>query len=182
MFAAAGLLLAAAYAASGFYVVGAGQMAVVRASARSSAEEPPGLHYRLPYPLGRHGVVDLGETGRVEIGLAALAGGATLVDVTAAIEYRVADPVAALVRIGRQDIDGSNKWDRLVRAVAESALRAELAGRAGDEILGAARQAIEQAAERRLAAEMLRYGSGLAITSIRLAGMQPPREVPPGAA
>jgi membrane protease subunit HflK len=58
-------------------------------------------------------------------------------------------------------------------------LRAELAGRAGGEILGAARQAIERAAERRLAAEMLRYGSGLAITSIRLAGMQPPREVLP---
>ena len=180
LFAAAALLLAAAYAATGFYVVGAGQMAVVQHFGEIvRAEEPPGLHYRLPYPLGRHGVVDLSETGRVEIGLAALAGGATLVDVTAAIEYRVADPVAALVRIGRQDIDGSNKWDRLVRAVAESALRAELAGRAGDEILGAARQAIEQAAERRLAAEMLRYGSGLAITSIRLAGMQPPREVLP---
>lgn len=180
LFAAAALLLAAAYAATGFYVVGPGQMAVVQHFGEIvRAEEPPGLHYRLPYPLGRHGVVNLGETGRVEIGLAALAGGASLVDVTAAVEYRVTDPVAALVRIGRQDIDGSNKWDRLVRAVAESALRAELAGRAGDEILGAARQAIEQAVERRLAAEMLRYGSGLAITSIRLAGMQPPWEVLP---
>jgi heavy metal translocating P-type ATPase len=180
LFAAAALLLAAAYAATGFYVVGAGQMAVVQHFGEIvHAEEPPGLHYRLPYPLGRHGVVNLGETGRVEIGLLAVAGGTSLVDVKAVVEYRVADPVAALVRVGRQDIDGSNKWDRLVRAVAESALRAELAGRAGDEILGAARQAIERAAERRLAAEMLRYGSGLAITSIRLAGMQPPREVLP---
>ena len=57
------------YAASGFHVVVVGQVAVVQRFGQiSHAAELPGLHYRLPYPFGRHSIVNPDEIRRVEVG------------------------------------------------------------------------------------------------------------------
>ncbi len=69
------LLVLAAYVGSGVHVVGVGQVAVVQRFGRIvRPAEPPGCHYRLPYPLGRHQVVSPHQVRRVEIGFRTLPG------------------------------------------------------------------------------------------------------------
>ncbi len=209
--AAAVLLALIGYAASGVHVVGIGQVAVVQQFGKIvHAAEPPGLHYRLPAPFGRHTIVNPGELRRVEVGFrtlpgefaeppayewnvqhrggrfegmseesTVLTGDESLVDVTLTVQYRVVDPVAALVRVGQTEADGASKWDRLVRIYAESELRAVLTGRPVDDVLSTGRREIERAVLDRLQTEMQRCGTGFSIDSVCLADVHPPLEVVP---
>jgi Cu+-exporting ATPase len=66
---------AVAYVLSGLHVVRMGEVAVVQQFGRIvEAGEPPGLHYRLPYPFGWHQTVRPDEVRRVEVGFRTIAG------------------------------------------------------------------------------------------------------------
>ena len=65
---AAGALLVA-YACSGFYAVGPGELAVVQRWGRLARTERPGLHYRLPAPIDRVQKIDVAGIHKVRIGL-----------------------------------------------------------------------------------------------------------------
>ncbi len=201
-----------AYILSGFHVVGIGQIAVVRQFGKIVHEaEPPGLHYRLPYPFGRHQTICPEEIRRVEVGFRSIAGSLdqqtpayewnvqhrtgrhqrrsdeatvltgdeNLVDVNLIVQYRVADPVAALVRIGQLQSDGTSKWDALVRGAAEAALRAEMSQRPIEHVLNSHREEIERAVRQRTAGAMQDYGTGFVVQSVCLGDVHPPLEVVP---
>jgi len=191
-------LAVAAYAASGIHVIRIGEVAVVQHFGKIVAsKEPPGWHYRLPYPFGRHHTVKPQEVRRVEVGFrtipgafaeppayewnvqhrggrcerqaeeaTVLTGDGSLADVNLVIHYRVADPLAALFHVGPRQPDGAGKWDVLVRAVAEAALRAEMSGREADAVLSSHRTEIEEAVARRVA-------------EVCLGDVHPPLEVVP---
>ncbi len=75
LLAAGGSALFVAWLLSGIHVVRIGEVAVVQhfgKVARSAAR--PGLHYRLPYPFGRHRTVRVGELRRVEVGFRTVPG------------------------------------------------------------------------------------------------------------
>ena len=73
--AAAMAMLLSIYGLGGLHVVRIGQVAVVRHFGKIAGPvEPPGLHYRLPYPFGSHVVVAPDEVRRVEIGFRTLPG------------------------------------------------------------------------------------------------------------
>ena len=68
-------ILVAACLLSGFYVVKVGEIAVVRHFGKMvHAAQPPGLHYRLPYPFGKHNCVKPLEVRRVEVGFRTIPG------------------------------------------------------------------------------------------------------------
>ena len=211
LLAAAVLLLLIAYAASGIHVVGIGQVAVVQHFGKIvRAAEPPGLHYRLPAPFGRHTLVNPSEMRRVEVGFrtlpgqfaeppayewnvqhrggrfegmpeesSVLTGDEGLADVTMTVQYRVVDPFAALVHVGRTESDGASKWDRLVRIYAESEMRSVLTGQPADDLLSTGRRQIEQAIFARLQSEMRRSGTGFSVESVSLGDVHPPLAVVP---
>ena len=204
-------LAVAVYAASGFHVVRIGQVAVVQHFGKIVAsKEPPGLHYRLPYPFGRHHTVKPQEVRRVEVGFrtvpgafaeppayewnaqhrggraerqaeeaTVLAGDESLADVNLVVHYRVADPLAALFRVGPRQSDGTGKWDLLVRDVAEAALRAEMSGRPADAVLSSHRTEIEEAVTRRVAKMLHDYRTGFVVDTVCLGDVHPPLEVVP---
>ncbi len=204
-------VVAAAYLASGWHVVRLGEVAVVREFGRIvRSEEPPGLHYRLPWPFGWHETVRPNEVRRVEVGFrttsgefeeppayewnvqhrggraerrgdeaTVLAGDETLADVNLVVQYRVADPVAGLLRVGREGADGTSKWDTLVRAVAEAALREAMSRRPLEAVLGAERSSIEGEVRRRVAAAFEAYGTGFVVDAVCLGDVHPPLEVVP---
>jgi len=207
--AAAAALGIVVYALSGLHVVELGEVAVVQRFGRIvRAAEPPGLHYRLPWPLGCHRIVRPGEVRRVEVGFRTLAGDfaeppayewnvqhrggrheelageatvwtgdENLVVVAMVVQYRVADPVAAVARVGQWATDGASKWDVLVRGMAEAALRAEMSRRPLESILGAGRSEVEAAVCRRLADALARCGTGFAVKRVCLGDVHPPLEV-----
>ena len=136
-----------------------------------SFTEPPAYEWNVQHRGGRF--EGMPEESTV------LAGDESLVDVTMTVQYRVSDPVAALVHVGQIDANGNSKWDRLVRVYAESGLRAVMTGRSADDVLSTGRHAIEQEVLARLGENMLWCGSGLSIESVSLADVHPPLEVVP---
>ncbi len=209
--AGASCALLAAYLLSGLHVVRLGEMAVVQHFGRVvRADEAPGLHYRLPYPFGRHRAVRPGEARRVEVGFrtipgsfeeppayewnvqhrggrserradeaTVLAGDENLADVNLVVQYRVSDPQAALLKVGRLGADGTSKWDTLVRAVAEAALREVMAGRSVEEVLSSGRTGVEEEIRRRVAVALEAYGTGFTVDAVCLGDVHPPLEVVP---
>ena len=208
---AGGGLALAAYGLSGLHVVGVGQIAVVQRFGRMvvSAEQP-GLHYRLPWPMGRHTIVRPAAVRRVEIGFRTLAGSfseppayewnvqhrggrhegrpeeatilagdESLADINMVVHYGVSDPVDSLFLIGRQGVDGSNKWDTLVRNLAEASLHAEMSSRAAEDVMGMERADVERRVEARLAASLEKYGTGFTVKAVCLGDVHPPLEVVP---
>ncbi len=209
LLAAASCLALVVYGLSGLHVVRMGEVAVVQHFGRvARPPEPPGLHWRLPYPLGRHRIVRPAEVRRVEVGFrtvpgsfeeppayewnvqhrggrsvqqpaeaTVLAGDENLADVNLVVEYRVSDPEAALLKVGRLGPDRMSKWDTLVRAVAEAGLRETMSKRSIEAVLNAQRSEIEEAIGDRVAAALATYGTGFTVQAIRLGDVHPPLEV-----
>ncbi|MBM4017259.1 MAG: cation-translocating P-type ATPase family protein [Planctomycetes bacterium] len=209
--AAAAAAAAVLYALSGLHIVRVGEVAVVQHFGRIvDAAEPAGLHYRLPYPFGRHYTVRPDERRRVEIGFRTIpgvfaepptyewnvqhrggryerqadeatvwTGDEAMADSNLVIHYRVRDPLAALFVVGPALPDGADKWDALVRAEAEAALRAEMSGRTSEDILSAQRTDIEEAVSRRLADALARCAAGFQVEAVCLGDVHPPVEVVP---
>ncbi len=133
--------------------------------------EPPAYEWNVQHRGGRF--EGLPEESTV------LAGDESLVDVMLTVQYRVVDPVAALVHVGQTGADGSSKWDRLVRIYAEAELRGVLTGRPADDVLSTGRKEIERAMLARLQAAMLACGTGFSVASVSLGDVHPPLEVVP---
>ena len=55
--------------ASGIYIVGPGEMGVIRQFGKEVDQTSPGLRYRLPWPIQTCDVVHLARVRRAEIGL-----------------------------------------------------------------------------------------------------------------
>ncbi|NQT13111.1 MAG: cation-translocating P-type ATPase family protein, partial [Planctomycetes bacterium] len=209
LLAAASCLALVVYALSGLHVVRMGEVAVVQHFGKvARPPQPPGLHWRLPYPFGRHRTVRPAEVRRVEVGFrtvpgsfeeppayewnlqhrggrsvqqpeeaTVLAGDENLADVNLVVAYRVSDPEAALLKVGRLGPDRMSKWDTLVRAVAEAGLRETMSKRSIEAVLNAQRSEIEEAIGHRVAAALTAYGTGLTVQAIRLGDVHPPLEV-----
>ncbi|MFZ5831989.1 MAG: cation-translocating P-type ATPase family protein [Planctomycetota bacterium] len=209
--AGAVMLLVAAYVLSGVHLVNVGEVAVVQQFGKIvHSAQPPGLHYRLPYPLAWHTIVRPQEVRRVEIGFrtgpgdfaeppaydwnvqhrggrferqeaeATVWGGDEgIADVNLVVQYRLQDPVAALFAVGPRTIDGEAKWDVLVRALAEAALRAEMSQRSTDDLLGDARGNVEARVAERLARELDKYDNAFLLSAVCLGDVHPPLEVVP---
>ena len=107
------------------------------------------------------------------------AGDENLVDVTMVVHYRVSDPAAALFGIGETMPDGANKWDTLVRDIAEAALRAELTRRPIEAVFGSKRAEIESNVLGRATDMLRRCQNPFTIEAVCLADVHPPLEVVP---
>jgi HflK protein len=104
-------------------------------------------------------------------------GDENLVDLNWVVQYRVADPLTALFRVGRLETGGTDKWDELMRCVAESGLRSELAGRTLDSVLAHQRRDVEQAVCKRIDRALREYDTGLAVECVCLGDVHPPLDV-----
>ena len=215
--AAAAGVAAALWASSGLHVVGVGEVGVAqRCGKRVEPIEAPGLHYRLPFPFGRHWIVRPAEVRRVEIGFrnapgpyaeppayewnvqhrggryerqaeeaAVWAGDENLLDVNLVVHYRVHRPDDALFAIGRTQPDGTNRWDALLRALAEASLRAEASRRPADALLSAERSGVAEAVRARMNQALRAYRPTpdaedvFRVEAVCLGDVHPPVEVVP---
>src|SRR5262249_18189422 len=142
-------LFLGAHLASGFYVVGADERAVVRRFGAVEAEAGPGVHYRFPWPVDRLDVVKTTSVQKVGGGFARpvsetaapsrmelVTGDTNIVNVALVLQYVIRDPAEFLFQI--------EEAPSYVEAVAETVLTETIIGMSIDEVLTRGRIAVQE--------------------------------------
>lgn len=188
-----GLALAAVWAASGFYRVDPDEQGVVMRFGAFDRTTPPGLNYRLPWPVESHTTPRVTRINRVEVGFRdppdvaptaairsparrdlteeslMLTGDENIVDIDLVVLWRIRD--------AGQFLFNTRNPEGTVKSAAESVVR-EVIGRTPIQpALGPARAQIEQEVRRGTQAIMDQYRSGVEITQVQLQEVGPPAQV-----
>lgn len=169
-----------------FFIVAADQRGVVLRFGAFDREVPPGLHFRLPYPLEevrtpqvtRQNIIEVGfrtdPVGRaaprdVQAESLMLTGDENIVDIDFVVRWRINDARKYLFNIENPD--------NTVKEVAESAMR-EVVGQSNiDPILTEERQKVELAVEKHLQTVLDAYGAGVTVEQVTLQKSDPPAQV-----
>jgi membrane protease subunit HflK len=176
------VLFLGAHLASGFYVVGADERAVVRRFGTVEAEVGPGMHYRLPWPVDRVDVVKTTSVMKVGVGFAIpigdsaapsgmelLTGDTNIVNAALALQFVIRDPAEFLYQI--EDAPA------YVEAVAEGVLTETVIGMPIDEILTRGRVAVQERVKAKTQELLDRRRSGIRIVSASIMTMTLDRSV-----
>ena len=161
------------------------EVGIVLYLGKPDREEPPGLHFRLPYPVEevylpkvkRQNIIEigmrLGEPARRELEVLPesliLTGDENIVDIHFVVYWRIRDAKKYLFNIQNPKIT--------VKDVAESAMR-DVVGQSNIQpILTGARQETEQAVQKLMQEVLDHYGAGISIDQVRLQKVDPPAQV-----
>ncbi len=165
------------------------ELGVVMQFGKPTRSEPPGLHFRLPYPIEevrlpkvtRQNIIEVGM--RSGVGTRGLAGGVrdvpeeslmltgdeNIVDVDFVVFWRIKDAQHYLFKIQNPEVT--------VKEVAESAMR-EIVGQSNIQpILTEARQKTEQAVQKLMQDVLDHYQAGIRIDQVQLQKVDPPTQV-----
>ena len=159
--------------ASGFYVVGADERAVVRRFGAVEANVGPGMHYRLPWPVDRVDVVKTTSVKKVGVGFAIPAGESAsssgmelvtgdtnIVNAALVLQYVIRDPAEFLFQI--------EEAAAYVEAVAEGVLTETVIGMPIDEVLTRGRVALQERVKAGTQDVLDRRRSGIRIVSANI--------------
>jgi len=173
------VVIALLWLASGIYMVGPGQMGVVRTFGKETARTEPGLNYRFPWPIQRADVVSVEQIRRVEVGFRTsqrvheealmLTGDENIVEAQIVVQYRVADPARFLFRLREPEV--------ALGAATEVALRSTVGSMTIDQVMIEDRAKVQDDARVFIQRLMDAYESGLVITDVKLQAADPPDAV-----
>ena len=184
-----GVIMVAAYAASGFYIVRPGEVGIVRRfGAVQRSDAGPGWHYALPYPIDQADRVPVNRVRRTVIGFQR--------DPEGGIGQE-SDPKKSWILIGDEnvaDIKTTVHWgvdanqivrfqfgvadrETLVQDVVLAAMREVLSGMSINTILTSTRQQCEQEIESLAQQRLDDYKSGMRIYSFRILDAHAPPDV-----
>ncbi|MBX6314260.1 MAG: protease modulator HflK, partial [Isosphaeraceae bacterium] len=187
-----GLILAAAvlfYLGTGLVVVQQDEVGVVRRfGAVAERTWEPGLHWGLPWGLGRVDRVKVGQTRTLTVGARApeaapltgspnpeadevLTGDLNLVTVQAALQYRVSEPVPFLF--------AARSAEQALRLATEAALTRAVAARGVDDVLTTGRAEVAERMARAVQEQADHQGLGISVRAVRLGRVAPPVPVAP---
>ena len=176
----------ALYLLSGIYVVQPHERGVVRRYGRVIDDRvPPGIHYRLPFPIDQVDTPNVTGTRRMSIGYKLkdivrdipplpevtqfLTGDENIINIRMLVQYTIKEPAAFLFNF----IDPC--W--MVREEGEAALT-RIIGVAGvDGVLTTEKHVIQELVKKDIQEALDRYGCGIGIQSAQLQEVSPPSEV-----
>jgi membrane protease subunit HflK len=175
-------VLFALYLASGLYVVGPDQRAVVRRFGAVADQVGPGMHYRLPWPVDRVDVVKTTSVMKIGVGfvlpsgdgespagMEVLTGDTNILNVALVLQYVIRDPAEFLFQI--------NDAAAFVEAAAEAALTETIAGMPVDEVLTRGRVAVQERVKAQVQEILDRRRGGISIVSASIMTMTLDRSV-----
>jgi membrane protease subunit HflK len=180
----AGVLIAlvlAVWLASGFYIVVEGQRGVVLTFGRFSQETPPGLRWRLPWPIQSVEIVNLAQVRTLEVGYRnnvrtkvlkeslMLTDDENIVDLQFAVQYLVKDAKDYVFTVRRPDDSAMQ--------IAETAMREVIGKNRMDAILYETQVDIANKSRDLMQAIHDRYGTGITISTVTIQNAQPPEQV-----
>lgn len=169
--------------ASGFLIVQEGQVAVVTKFGKYTKTLPPGLQWRLPYPIESHQMVNISQLRTFEVGYRGTARNKVLpeslmlttdeniVDLQFVVQYR-------LMSTGAPDyLFKTTHPDESVRQAAETAMREIVGKKPMDFVLYSGRTEVATEVQK-LAQNILdRYQTGIQISTVAIQNVQPPEQV-----
>jgi membrane protease subunit HflK len=171
--------------ASGIYIVGPGEVGVIRQFGKMVDQTSPGLRYRLPWPIQTHDVVHLARVRRAEVGLRTdpysgkarpepkealmLTGDENIVDAQLFVQYVVKDPSQFLFRVKESEL--------ALKTSAEVALRSVVGRNTIDYTMTEGRVVVQDEIKKYLQTLLDEYQTGLMVTEARLLVVDPPEEV-----
>ena len=163
--------LLALYLLTGLYTIQPSEVGIVRRFGKlATIDVPPGLHYRLPWPVDEVTRVPVAAVQRATVPRSLmLTGDENLVNVAATVHYRVQRATAYVFNLG-QPAD-------LVRYAAEASLRQTVGLRAIDDLLTIDKEAIQDETRQQLQARLDASLAGLEVLAVQLTEASPPEEV-----
>jgi membrane protease subunit HflK len=161
------------------------ELGVVMLFGKPVRTEPPGLHFRLPYPIEEVRLPKVTRQNIIEIGMRSsdvgrgvrpvleeslmLTGDENIVDINFVVFWRIKDAQKYLFNIQKPDVT--------VKEVAESAMR-DIVGQSNIQpLLTGARQQTEQAVQKLMQGVLDSYGAGVSIDQVQLQKVDPPTQV-----
>ncbi len=166
---------------SGFYIVDASQRGLVLQFGRYKESTESGLHWRLPYPIQSHELVNVSGVRTVEVGYRGternkvlkealmLTDDENIINIQFAVQYILKDPV--------EYIFNNRSPDDAVMQAAETAIR-EIVGKSRmDFVLYEGREQIAVRAAELMQGILDRYQTGILISKVTMQNAQPPEQV-----
>jgi modulator of FtsH protease HflK len=161
------------------------EIGIVLYLGKPDRQEPPGLHYRLPYPVEEVYLPKVTRQNIIEIGMRSggparsvlevlpesliLTGDENIVDIHFVVFWRIRDAQKYLFNIQNPEIT--------VKDVAESAMR-DVVGQSNIQpILTGARQKTEQAVQKLMQDVLDHYSAGISVDQVQLQKVDPPAQV-----
>ena len=136
----------------------------------------PGIGFTLPSPIDRVQKVDVQQIRTIDIGSTdsssenlILTSDQNIIDLAYSIRWTISDPEQYLFQIANPE--------ETIREVAESAMRAVVAGVPLDEAIGAGRSEIEQRVSQVMQQLLNDYGAGVRVQGIAIKQSDPPAAV-----
>jgi modulator of FtsH protease HflK len=187
------LIAVVAAAVLAFYAftfrVNADELGIVMFFGKPTRAEPPGLHFRLPYPIEEVRLPKVTQQRIIEVGMRSgsgtrgfgggirdvpeesliLTGDENIVDVDFVVFWRIKDARDYLFNIQNPEVT--------VKEVAESAMREVIGQSPIQPILTEARQKTEQAVQKLMQSLLDAYGAGVRIDQVQLQKVDPPTQV-----
>jgi modulator of FtsH protease HflK len=163
----------------GFFVVGPGEVGVVRTFGKHTGQAGPGPHFKMPL-VQDVDVVNLETVRRIEVGLAGdkaaqqhetqmLTGDENIVEAQVIVQYRVTDAAKYLFKL--------RDPEEALRATAEVALRSMVGRTKIDDVITTGRESVQTETRDWMQKLMNEYQSGITINEVKLQTVDAPDEV-----
>ena len=171
------------WAASGFYIVQEGQVAVVTQFGKYKSTSQAGFQWRLPYPIQSHETVNVSQLRAFEVGFR---GGArnkvlpealmlttdeNIVDMQFVVQYRLRADGAPDYLFMTRDPDES------VRQASETAMREIVGKQTMDFVLYEGRTTVASQVQALMQQILDRYQTGIQVSTVAIQNVQPPEQV-----
>lgn len=176
-------IIVALWLASGFMIVQEGQVAVVTKFGKYTKTLPPGLQWRLPYPIEAHQSVNISQLRTFEVGFRGNARNKVLpeslmlttdeniIDLQFVVQYR-------LISTGAPDyLFKTSQPDESVRQASETAMREIVGKKPMDFVLYSGRTEVATEVQKLAQSILDRYETGIQISTVAIQNVQPPEQV-----
>jgi len=184
------LIVVAGWIISGFYKVNPDEQGVIRRFGEFIEPlQPPGLHWRFPWPVDQVDKVKVTKIYSIEVGFRTvqagpparyqdvpdesemLTGDENIVAADFIVQYLIADPVKYLFKVSRPD--------NTLKEAAESAMREVVGKRKIDDVLTERKAEIQGDVFTVMQAMLDEWNTGLRIQEVKLQDVTPPGPVDP---
>jgi membrane protease subunit HflK len=163
------VLLVVVWIASGIYIVGADEKAVVFRFGAFERVSEPGPHWHLPYPVETREIVNFTQVRDTQHRSMLLTKDENIIDVELAVQYRLNSAEDYLINVRMPDAT--------LRDVVDSAVSLVVGQNTMDFILSEGRSAVALETESLVQKILNEYETGLEVTSVNIQQAQPPEAV-----